>query len=697
MDAEGDREFLAISEGDIFEEARDRLQIAVEAETDNRNRAKYDLEFREGLNHWDKELVTSESMGSPELTINLTDALVHRVVNNMKQQRPRGKCHPVGDNANVETAEIINGIGRHVEYRSEASVAYDCAGDMAVTVGWGWVRLFSEYVAPDSFDQDIRIAPIRNIFTVYADPGAVMPTACDMDWCLITIKMKRTEYKRQYPRMNNTAWNDTGRDEWRIDWEDKEEIRLAEYFRIREKTAKLYLLKNQQGQEFTRFYDELPSAESLAAAGLEHVMDGDKPMVRDSSRRQVEWFRLNGIRVVDRAILPGTWIPVVRCEGNAVNVDGKIMRRGMVRAMIDPQRMVDYGEVAKIRRLGLTPQAPWVGAEGQFDGHPEWDKAANEPYTKLIYKPVTVQTDQGEQLLPPPQRQQPAQLEAGFAEFTNGMRSNLLAVANMQSDPGQDTQGEVVSGIAQRRRDKNTDQGHFQYYDNQTLMIAQVWRIMLEWVPHYMSERRMQRILGEDGVPKMVALNDPVEEQGIQRIKNDVTVGRYDVVMETGPGYETKREEGAETLLGMLQSQPIAETLMKIAPDLIFRSIDHPYMQEIADRFSAMTPDGLKQVMAELPERAKSVVTALANENAQLKQALQAAQSGITKAHLAAEVKAHDTEMRTRASMHDTDVKAGTAVFVEGMRHGHEVKMAEAEARRLVNEGESNGSSRTGQ
>jgi hypothetical protein len=701
MNAEGEREFLALTEKEIFEEARDRLQIAIDADTDNRNQAKYDLQFREGLNHWDVEGVTSASLQTPELTINLTDALVHRVVNNMKQQRPRGKSHPVGDGAQLEIADVINGIGRHVEYRSEASVAYDHAGEMAVTCGWGWWRLVSEYVAPDSFDQDIRILPIHNIFTVYADPSALMPTASDMNWCLVSIKMKRTEYKRLYPRMENVAWNDTGRDEWRIEWEDKEEIRLAEYFRIREKSEKLYLLQDSKGEESTRFKSDMPSEASLASAGLKVVDE------REGSRREVQWFKLNGTRVVEREILPGSWIPIIRCQGNAAIIDGKVMRRGMVRAMIDPQRMVDYGEVAKIRRLGLTPQAPWVGAEGQFDGHDEWDNANRVPYAKLIYKPVTVQTDQGEVVLPPPQRQPPAQLEAGFAEFTNGMRANLLAVAGMPNDPGQDMTGQVVSGRAIQRRQNLSDQSHFQYYANQTLAIAHTWRIMLEWIPHYISTERMQRIIGEDGIPKTTMVNQRVQEDGVWKVKNDITVGRYDVVMDIGPGYETKREEGSEALINLVQNPALGQLVAKVGADLIFRSIDHPYMQELADRIAAATPEGLKGIMEQLPERARSIVQSMGAQIQQLQQTVQQLQLeqkfGLAKEHLKAVTKAHDTETMGRVKEFDTmarergaqareEIRAGTELLVKTLDHAHEKSMGEQLIER-GEDGKQNGSS----
>jgi len=656
-----DPDFDAISAKDIFEEARDRLKVCADAESANRIEAKAAMRFREG-DQWDDQPSTSFSQDEPELTINLTDALVRRVVNNIKQQRPRGKAHPVADGANVETADVVNGLGRHVETRSEASIAYDTAADNATTAGWGYFRLIPEFVAPDSFDQDLRILPIRNIFTVYMDPSAMMPAGQDAMWCLISTKMKRIEYERLYPSAEKISWNDIGRDEDTMDWEDEEEIRLAEYFRIREKSEKLYLIRRKDGEEYTRFKSELPNPLPLGDVIADE---------RESSRRQVEWFHLNGLKVIEREILPGEWIPVFRVQGNVADIDGEVIRRGMVESMMDSQRMVNYGEVAKIKRLGLAPKAPWVAAEGQLDGHPEWTQANTAPIPVLTYKPVTVMTANGEALLPPPQRQPPAQIESGFAEFVQGMRTNLMAVAGMPSEPGADTQGTVVSGKAIQKRQGYSDQSHFQYYDNLTLAIAQCWRVMLSWFPHYFSTQRMQRIIGEDGTPELVKINEPIEEGGVKSVKNDLTVGKYDVVMETGPGYETKREEGSETLLALLQVEALAELIAKTGADLVFRSIDHPYMQELADRLTAQNPEGLKKIMEGLSNRARSLVQALSNENQQLKQALQQAQTdlkqGITKAHIAATVKAHDVEESNKTKRMDTEKWTQTELQKEAM------------------------------
>jgi len=686
---EEDREFDAISELDIWDEARDRLESSKNAESSNRQSAKEAIRFRAG-DQWDHATTTTESEDEPELTINLTDALCMRVENNIRQQRPRGKCHPVGDGADIELAEVFNGIGRHIETRSEAGVAYDTAASCAITAGWGYFRLLIEYVSPKSFQRDMRIVPIRNVFSVNMDPSAVMPSGADQGWCIISTKMRRVEYKRRYPKASNANWVDVGGDATRLDWEDREEVRLAEYLRIREIPSRLYLIRGAGGEEFTRYQNELPRdprtrqllpllevEAMLAERGLR--IDGD----RESSKRQVEWFRLNGRTIVAREQLPGQYIPVFRVENRATMIDDKMLRTGMVAPMIDAARMVNYGEVAKIKRLGLTPKAPWVGPEGSFEGHDEWDDANKKPYSKLEYKPIVIETSAGPMLAPAPQRQMPAQIEQGFSEFVQGMRSNLMAVAGMPNEPGQDQMGIVVSGKAIDRRQWLSDQAHFHVYDNLTLAIAQCWRVIVELAPFvYVEKGRMQRVIGEDSVPQIVQLNSTSSEQNetgeaITRAKNDLSVGRYDVVMDTGPGYETKREEGAQNLIDMVKIPALAELVAKIAPDLLFRAIDHPYMQELADRLSASTPDGLKKVMGELSSRARSLVQSLANENAQLKQQIQTLQQdlkgGITKAHLAAATKAHDTNVMAGVKLHDTEVRSDTQKQVAEITAGGKI------------------------
>ena len=280
----------------------------------------------------------------------MTDTLVGRVVNSIADLETRGKCHPVGDGADTEQADVINGLGRHVEYRSDAPVAYDNATDSAVSAGWGWFRLLGEWAAPDSFDKEIRIAAVFDPFTVYPDPGALMPTAQDMRWCLITLMQKRTEFKRLNPKVDLIPWNDGDSTRVKSDWETKEEIRVAQYFRILDKSDTVFQIETQDGRKFGAFKSSMPTDRQLARIGGKIIGE------REGTRSEVQLFHLNGTKVTQREILPGSFIPVIRVQGNARVIDGKVYRRGMVRTLQDPQRMVDYGETAKILQVGAGNQ-----------------------------------------------------------------------------------------------------------------------------------------------------------------------------------------------------------------------------------------------------------------------------------------------------------------------------------------------------
>src|ERR1700678_2681456 len=131
---------LATDNKEIFAECAERLGIAQEAEGQNRQSAVLDLEFEDGQ-QWPDDLYNMRKVQRrPTLTINHTRTMVRRVVNNMRQQRPRIKVHPVGDGADIDLARKIQGLIRHIEYRSGEGVAYDIGGESAVKIGWGYWR-----------------------------------------------------------------------------------------------------------------------------------------------------------------------------------------------------------------------------------------------------------------------------------------------------------------------------------------------------------------------------------------------------------------------------------------------------------------------------------------------------------------------------------------------------------------------------
>lgn len=648
-----DPDKIAQTDADIWLECAARQKLSADAESDNRTRGVDALKFRWGDQWPEGARNDRKTDGRPCLTVNHTDVACTRIENQLRQQRPRIKVHPVSD-ATVDKAGKVAGLIREIETRSNASIAYDAGVAMAKDIGWGYWRIGAEYLDPRSFYQQLKIIPIFNPFAVYDDPSAVMPAGEDRNWLVIAEDMPRAEYKRRYPRAENCEYSFTeAPGDFVLDWESKTHVRLAEYFRIFERRDCLYLFSDGSVKLESELNPKQGDiAKILAAVG---VKVEDK---RDTYTRQVEWYKLNGRKVVDRRKLPGLYIPVIKCEGNKLRVNGSVMRKGMIENLKDPATIFNYAETVKAERYALTPKAPWVAYEGVTEGHPEWTDANRKNYSTLVAKAVL--GPDGQTLLPLPQRQNPAQVEAGMAEWSAAAERNLMAVAGMpQENP--EISARVVSGNKYlQRRQGMQDLTHFQYYDNQTYSIMWTGIILVDLFQYYYDTKRVQRIIGEDGVPEMVTLNErdendqPIPDQNFK-------VGRYDIVMDTGPGYATKREEAAENMLELLNTK-LGDAIVATRPDIPVRNMDFHGADELADSLAVTTPDGMDKMVKALPKQAQNIVTALQGKLQQCEQQIQ--QMGMELKYKGEIEKMKDdgqtrrTLIQTTGKAHDTETKA---------------------------------------
>lgn len=670
----------ATTEEDIFLEACARFKLSEDNEGDNRTRGLEAVAFRNG-SQWPDDVYNQRANVEkrPTLTINHTNTFCVRLKNQLRQQRPRIKCQPVSGGSRVETADVITGLIRHIETLSNASVAYDNGVESAIDIGWGYWRIVADYMAPDSFDQELLIKPIQNSFTVYDDPMAIMPAGEDRRYLLISEEMSRAEYKRRYPKAENAEWSPTAPgDADTAAWDSKFKIRLAEYFRIHEVADTLVLMTDGRGW----YKSQLPSMETMLAAGFRpqtraRINPEAEPeeITRPTTRKQVQWFRLNGRKVVDKRDLPGKYIPVIRCEGNKTVLNGKVSRKGMVEDLMDPARMFNYWRSSETERYALAPKAPWLMAEGQDEGHPEWDDANTRSYSRLVYKPVTA--PDGVTVLPPPIRQPATPIEQGFAQAAQSAQLDLMSVAGMQPENPELTARVIGGNKYLQRRQGMQDLTHFQFYDNQTYSIMITGVMLLDLIPYYYDTQRMQRIIGDDGVPKMVQINgaasDPTTE-AIYRVASNLEVGRYDIVMDTGPGYQTKREESTEALINLLGT-PLGQKVSDLASDLVVRGMDFYGADDVADRLAPSTPQGMEQAIEGLPKQAKAIVGSLMAENKQLKDLVQQQgleiKYGLTKEQLrqkgvasvaAAKIESENNkaEMQDKTKRHQIEVESVT-------------------------------------
>ncbi|MDE2585539.1 MAG: hypothetical protein KGN39_09085, partial [Betaproteobacteria bacterium] len=428
----------------VAEEARARIKIAIDADGMNRQHAIDAMRFAAG-DQWPTEIKMQRQLDKrPCLTINKTDTFVRSVVNNMRQQRPRIKVHPVADGADQQTAEVIEGLTRHIEVSSNAELAYDTAADHQVRMGWGYWRIVGQYVSETSFEQELLIKRIRNPFSVYFDPSSQEPDGSDARWCVITGKMTRDEFTKKYPKATLSDIANLGAGDGLADWATKEEVTVAEYYRIEEEQQELLRLSDGS----TIWANDVKGPEDLLRRGVVAI---DR---RPSMRRVVKWSKISALEELESTTVAGRYIPVIPVYGAEMLDGGKVHRYGMVKNLMDPQKMYNFWRTQETEFVALAPKAPWLIADGQDEGHEhEWDNANIKNYSRLIYKPV--QDDQGNPL-PPPQRTPPQQVPAASVNAAMAASEDIKAVAGM-FDPALGAPGQETSGVMVAKRQGQSD------------------------------------------------------------------------------------------------------------------------------------------------------------------------------------------------------------------------------------------------
>ena len=662
------------SASDILATARSRLDLAVSALSESREDEIDDLRFYAGSpdNQWQwpadvlatRGAVQGQTINArPCLTINKLPQHVRQVTNDQRQNRPGAKVIPVDDNADVQVAEVFNGMIRHIEYISDADVAYDTACENQVAYGEGYIRLLTEYCDDNTFDQDIKIGRVRNSFSVYMDPLIQDPTGADAKWCFITEDVTRAEFERMYPDATPiTTLQSLGVGDQSIsNWLNEDTVRLADYYYIDYDKATLNLYPGN-----ATAFEGTPEDKEL------RMIYGKPKRSRESERPKVKYCKINGYEILEEREWAGKWIPVIRIVGNEFEVDGRLYVSGLVRNAKDAQRMYNYWVSQEAEMLALAPKAPFIGYGGQFEGYEDKWKTANTNNWPYLEVNPDVTDGQGA-VLPLPQRAQPPMASSGLLQAKSGAAEDIKATTG-QYNASLGMGSNERSGKAILARQREGDVGTYHYGDNLARGVRHVARQLVDLIPKIYDTQRIARIIGEDGETKMVKINpdqpEPIneirDEQGIviEKIYNP-GVGKYDVVAITGPGYATKRQEALEAMAQLLQANP---QLWQVAGDLFVKNMDWPGAQEMSKRFAKTIDPKILSDDNKSPElqAAEMQIQAMGAEMEQMHQMIQNVGRSIEvqeqrRKDYEAEIKAYQAETQritaTQAGMNEQQIQ----------------------------------------
>ena len=668
---------------DLISIIRKRMMQGSAALSESREDEIDDLRFAAGSpdNRWQWPADVLATRGSvqgqainarPCITINKLPQHVKQVTNDQRQNRPSGKVIPTNEEADVEVAEVFDGMVRHIEYISDADVAYDTACDAQVTFGEGYFRILTEYCDDDSFNQDIKIGRIRNSFSVIMDPLIQDPCGSDAEWCFISEQILKEDYERRFPNASpiSTLQQQSPGDASVAQWLATDTIRIADYYYVDHSPGTLNL------------YADGSSAVDGSLDAKAKAMDGlPVTKTRKLDVRTVRYVKTNGFDILEENIWAGRYIPVIRVVGNEFEVEGRLYVSGIVRNAKDAQRMYNYWVSQEAEMLALAPKAPFIGYGGQFEGYEHQWKTANT--TNWPYLEVNPDVTDGQGApLPLPQRSQPPMAQNGLIAAKMGAADDIKSTTGQYDSALGQTSNER-SGRAILAREKQADTGTYHYVDNLARAVRYCTRQIVDLIPKIYDTQRVARIIGVDGKTDQVQI-DPNQPEAVREVEDEMGaikkiynpgVGKYDVSVTTGPNYMTKRQEALQGMTDLLQGNP---DLWKVAGDLFIKHMDWPGADEIAERFAkTIDPKLLKgeDISPEL-QAAQQQIQGMGQEMDQMHQMLQNVQKSIEmqdqqRKDYEAQIKAYDAETKrisaTQAGMSPEQIQDIVLGTVHGM------------------------------
>jgi len=575
----------------ILKTALKRFETARDAESAMREQALEDTRFAND-EQWDKSTL-AEREGRPSLTINKIAGTLKQIRGDQRQSRPQIKVRPVDSASDPEVAKILNGLVKNIEYISGADAAYDTAFDQAIESGWGFFRIDTDYAGEDTFDQDILIRRIINPFSVYIDNSYVEADASDIQWAFITETLDRDDFEEQYSDVNTSDW-DTGIGEEYADWWTRESVRVAEYFWKEPVKKKLYLLETgdtmdekmvsdnnmeikafgqgKDKQNYLIYFSEETDEDNEALPQGFFAIEKE----REVKTHRVMWCKMTADKIIEGPIeKPGKYIPIVMVFGEETYINGRRVLKSAHRHARDAQKVYNWMVSTAVETVAMAPKQPWMITPEQIEGHErQWDVAHRRPMPYLQYNSVEGQS--------PPGRQSGSIPDSGATQERVQAADDSKATTGIY-DASLGARSNEQSGVAIQARQMQGDISTFVFMDNLVRAMRHAGRIIVDYIPYIYDGQRVVRILGPDGTEQFAEINKTVMDpkSGAAQTVNDITQGKYDVTIDTGPAYQTQRAEAAKHMLEFVKSMP---QLAPMLIDLVAKNMDWPGADEIYER-----------------------------------------------------------------------------------------------------------------
>ena len=522
----------------------------------------------------------------PRFEVNKIHMSVIRIINEYRNNRIAVDFVSKDGTKNEALAETCNGLYRADEQDSVADEAFDNAFEEGVGGGFGAWRLRTVYEdeeADEDERQRIRFEPIYDAdSSVFFDLDAKKQDKSDAKYCFVLYSMTREAYKAEW-NDDPTTWPKEIH-QYEYDWDTPDVVFVAEYYRVEETRETVRIFQTINGEEERYTQADFDADESLE----EMLMSVGTVEVRQKrvKRKRVHKYIMSGGGILeDQGYIAGKNIPIVPYYGKRWFVDNIERCMGHVRLAKDPQRLKNMqlsklGEISALSSVEkpiLTPE--------QVSGHQiMWaeDNIRNYPY--LLVNPIT--GPNGEmQAAGPVAYTKSSDIPPAMAALLQLTEQDMAEILgnNQQADKMVSN----ISGKAVELIQTRLDMQSFIYMTNMAKSMrrcGEIWLSMAKDI--YVEEGRKMKAIDQMDQVSSVELMKPTidSETGEMVFENDLSKATFDVAVDVGPSFTSRREATVRSLTGMMQVTTDPETQM-ILQAMAIMNLDGEGIGDIKDYF----------------------------------------------------------------------------------------------------------------
>lgn len=586
----------------VVQEASDRWKACKEWQGTEDERTRQDIKFANGdpRNAWqwpDKiyQMRTGDGQDLPCLTINITRPHNNLVINEMCKNGFGAKIRPTGGKASYKSAELMQSIINRIMYISKGTSQRRKVIEQQVDGGIGYMLIETRYVSNRTRDQDIFLKASRDPTGVYLDPWIREPDGSDANFGFVFERMPRKEFNKKYPKWKDKVGT-APIDSAFSDWVSDKEIMLAKYYR-KDQTKDTFVWYNQDGADAVeKLASEIKgeSGPEIYKALLEDIesgkIDGGTRSVTDD---KVEWFLIAGDKVIDKGDWAGKYIPICRCVGREVVVDATLDRKGLTRAQIDSQRMLNYNESTGVQIVAYQPISPFMAPARSIEGQEQYKTININGFPVILYNDIDDEAPEGLQKVDPPFRLDPP--KPSTAHETGAERAerwSMMVTGHFQAQMGENDTQSAASGKAINERKEQGDTATYDFVEHASDMDRYIGVQLLDLIPKIYDTKRALHIEGDDGEKAWIMI-DPKQTDAVAEIEQEKedeeaakiafnpSIGEYECISDPGPDFATQRQEAWNAMSMMLQNN---KELAGVIGDLLFKYGDFPGADKIHDR-----------------------------------------------------------------------------------------------------------------